>query len=89
MVDRRPSGQAANGKDTVISLQELLSSNAPNPSLQPTAGRRDDSMPIVLTLMDFVNVLHGRSDSILTFRIRLGYLPIKASPAGIEPTFKV
>jgi hypothetical protein len=29
MVDRRPSGQAANGKDTVISLQELLSSNAP------------------------------------------------------------
>jgi len=30
MVDRRPSGQAANGKDTVISLQELLSSNAAN-----------------------------------------------------------
>jgi len=29
MVDQRPSGQAANGKDTVISLQELLSSNAP------------------------------------------------------------
>jgi len=35
MVDRRPSGQAANGKDTVISLQELLSSNAANHVLQP------------------------------------------------------
>jgi hypothetical protein len=29
MVDRRPAGQAANDKDTVIPLQELLSSNAP------------------------------------------------------------
>ena len=39
MVDRRASGQAANGKDTVISLRELLSSNAAKPCAAANRGR--------------------------------------------------
>ena len=39
MVNRRPSGQAANVKNAVISLQKLLSSNAANDVLQPTVGQ--------------------------------------------------
>ena len=38
MVNRRPSGQAANVKNAVISLQKLLSSNAANHVLQTTVG---------------------------------------------------
>ena len=42
MVDRRPFKQAANGKDTVISLDELLLSKRLAIVLQPTAGRGAD-----------------------------------------------
>jgi hypothetical protein len=38
MVDRRPFRQAAKGKDTVISLDELLLSERSTIVLQPTAG---------------------------------------------------
>jgi hypothetical protein len=66
MVDRRPSGQAANGKDTVISLQELLSSNAANHVLQATAGRAriaDSSSIKALTLNQRIPRLSaGRRD---------------------------
>ena len=49
MVDRRPSGQAANGKDTVISLQVGVAFPA---GIEPTFKFTYENLTVITTEMD-------------------------------------